>query len=331
MCLTYDHWPQYCKEAYEMNADLDCNDINQIIFTGMGGSATSGEIISYLFNHKKSLKVQVAKGYHLPNGVDNKTLIIASSVSGNTEETLSTLMEAIKYDAKVIAISSGGKMEKLCKERLINHVKIKMLGLPRATLPYLLYVQLRIIRNLVNVTDGLVFESIRDLKQLSTKIRSSSEIQSNAAKQLAVWMINGLPACYCSPLVRPVANRFKNSLNENAKMHAIIDDILESSHNAIEAWSCKSEITLKPILVPCSNDDQNVNRRFKIVEQYLTSKGYDVYKVPKIGSNLLGNMLCLVYFLDYVSIYLAFLRNIDPSSTPSIDFIKNNLNPKYLM
>ena len=323
LCLTYDNWPRYCKEAYAMKVDFDYNDVNQIIFTGMGGSATSGEIISYLFNHEKPMKI--VKGYHLPNGIDNRSLVVASSVSGNTQETLSTLIDAIKYDAKIIGISSGGKLEKLCNANRVRHVNIKMLGLPRATLPYLLYVQLKLIKSLVNITDNQVFDSIRDLERLSRKIRSSNEVEINASKQLAIWMLNSLPVCYCSPSLIPVAIRFTNSLNENAKIHAIFGDIIESLHNSIEPWSCKSELGLKPILLPCINDDENVKRRFKIVEDFLASRGYDVYKLPRIGSNLLGNMICLVYFLDYASIYLALLRNIDPSSTPAIDFVKNNL------
>ncbi len=328
-CAIYDKWCIHCKDAYCTDVNIShSRGINQIIFTGMGGSATSGEIISYIFNHEEPVRIRVVRDCHLPKGIDSKSLVIASSVSGNTEETLSTLIDAIKFDAAVIAISSGGKMEKLCKTKGIKHLKLKMLGSPRATLPYLLCLQLRVIRDLVNVSDSQVFYSIRDLERLSKQIRSSNGIETNASKKLALWMLNGFPACYCSPVLRPVANRFKNSLNENAKIHAIFDDIMEFSHNGIEPWGCRSGLAMRPILLPCINDDENVNRRFKIVEEFLARKGYDLYKIPIIGSNILGNMMCLVYFLDYSTIYLALLRNIDPSSTSAIDFIKNNLSAR---
>ena len=325
--LSYDRWALYCREAYTMNVDVDWNDVNKVVFTGMGGSATSGEIISYLFNEQKSLQIYVVRDYNLPHITDSKTLVIASSVSGNTEETLATLLDAINRNVKCIAVSSGGRMEELCRAKGVNHVKIKNLGVPRATLPCLLYTHMRIIRDLVNINDSLILDSINDLEWISRKIGSSTDLETNAAKQLAVWIGRGLPACLCSPLLRPVAKRFKDSMNENAKTCAIFDDILESSHNTIEAFSNR-ESTLRPILLPCTNDNGKIDQRFGIVEQYLSSQGYNPYRIPKIGSSLLSNMICTIYLLDYASIYLAILREIDPGSTLAIDYIKKGLNVK---
>ncbi len=322
----YDDWPSFCNEAYDANISLELpSTINQIIFTGMGGSGASGELISQTFQDELP-SMKVIKGYHLPKNLKRETLVIASSVSGNTQETISTMIDALKYDAKLIAISSGGLMQEFCRKNGMHHVRIKMLSCARASLPFLIFTKLRILRQLMNGADldHKVLSCLSDLKRLSRKIGSSNPYKTNWAKQFASWLIGITPCCYCSPILKPVASRFKSSLSENAKVHAVIDDILEMAHNSIEAWVTE-QWGFKPILLPSIVDDRDIDYRFRLVEEFLTAQSYDVYKIPKIGSSLLANMICLTYILDYSSIYLAMLRKIDPGRTPAIDFAKNKL------
>ena len=133
MYKTYDSWPDIARESYENKFEkFDVKDIDHVVFAGMGGSGSIGDAISAILS-KKDIHVSIVKGYTLPRTVDSKTVIIATSVSGNTNETLEILKIAKKTSAKIIGFSSGGEMENYCKNQDIIFHKIPMIHSPRAS------------------------------------------------------------------------------------------------------------------------------------------------------------------------------------------------------
>ena len=151
MYEIYDKWPEFSKKAYEsQHEDSSLDPSNHIVFAGIGGSGAIGDIFSSILS-KTNTHVSVVKGYHLPKTVDSKTLVITTSVSGNSAETLSCLNLAKKNNNKIIAFSSGGKMRKICEKNKIQHVEIPQLHSPRASFTVYLYTMLKVLKKTIPI------------------------------------------------------------------------------------------------------------------------------------------------------------------------------------
>ena len=337
ICSAYDNWPAYCRDAFSRNIDLDerlFSNVSSIVFAGMGGSGTTGDIIADWMRLKCKVPIHVAKNYHIPAFVDDKTLFITMSVSGGTEETLTTLVEAASVGAKAIAVSQGGEMEQICKKKKLFHVKIEQRILPRVTLPEVLYSILNLLTR-SSFLDGLrdqIQDSIQTMEQIGKKICQECEYEENPAKQLASWMLGHMPAAYCSPLQRGVGIRFKNSVNENAKVNAIVAEILDACHNELVSWGYKDKgkenSILKPILLRNRADPDEISTRFDVFKEMLQRNGHEVYETPLHGSTALSNIVSSQYLLDYATIYLAILRKVDPTPIDAVFEFKDHMKER---
>ena len=323
MYRVYDRWYEIAKNSYEQDFSRpNFKDIDHVVFVGMGGSGTIGDIFSSILS-KKDIHTTVVKGYLLPETVDSNTLVVITSISGDTDETLTVLEKSLKTDAKIIAMSSGGKMENIANEnKNISFFKIDKIHSPRASLLAFLYSILNILEGLIPIEKSDVLESLDELEILQKKISSKNLTKENPALELAKW-INGIPIIYYPAGLGSVAIRFKNSLQENAKNHVIIEDVIESCHNGIVAWEKPSK--LKPIFIQGTNDYVKTKERWTILENFFCEKNIEYKQIFSNEGNILTKIACLVYFFDYVSIYHAILSQVDPSPVSSIDYIKKNL------
>jgi glucose/mannose-6-phosphate isomerase len=322
MYAVYDKWPEIAKKSFQSDIE-ECkfSDINHIIFAGMGGSGAIGSIFSSILS-KTNIHTSVVKGYLLPKTVDKKTLVIATSISGNTAETISILDSAKKINCKILACSSGGRIEKYCQENKIEYRKIPLIHSPRASFTSFLYSMLKILNSIIPIPLEDVNESIIELEKLRKKISSDNLSIDNPAIELAEW-ISGIPLIYYPIGMQASAIRFKNSLQENSKMHAVTEDVLEASHNGIVAWERESSV--KPILIIGKEDHIKTKERWKILKEYFELNKIEFKEVNSIHGNILSKIINLIYLLDYSTIYRAVLSNIDPSPVKSIDFVKNRL------
>jgi len=322
ICEIYDKWPEIAKKSFEQNyKPINFKNIDHIIFSGMGGSGTLGDVFSSILS-KTKIHVTVVKGYILPNTVNNKTLVITTSVSGNTVETMTILDSALKRKCKILAFSSGGKMEKYCKKNRIDFRKIQKIHSPRASLITYLYSMLKILESIIPISKESINESIIQLKQMREKIYSKNLTVDNPALTIAIW-IKEIPVIYYPQGLQSVAIRFKNSLQENAKTHVIVDDILEATHNGIVSWEKKSAV--QPILLEGEGDYIKTKERWRIIEGYFKNKKIDCKIVRSEKGDILLKIINLIYLLDYCSIYKAILLQIDPSPVKSIDYIKRKV------
>lgn len=322
MHKIYDRWPEIAKESYESNDDaVDFQNIDHIVFAGMGGSGAIGDIFSSMLS-KTNLHACVIKGYVLPKTVDSHTLVITTSVSGNTAETLTILDSARKIDAKIIAFSSGGKMEKYCTKNKIEYRKIEQLHSPRASFTSFLYSILGILGSIIPVNKEDIGNSITQLEHTKYQISSSNLTKTNPSLNLAEW-ISDIPMIYYPWGLQAAAVRFKNSLQENAKLHAMAEDIIEACHNGIVSW--EKQTNVKPILLEGEDDYVKTKERWKILKEYFETNNIDYREVFSIKGNILSKLIHLIYLLDYASIYLAILTKTDPSPTNSINYIKSRL------
>ena len=243
MYEVYDKWPQTAKESYEMNLEkFNVKDVDHIVFAGMGGSGTIGDVMSSLLS-KDDIHVSVVKGYLLPKTVDSNTLVVLTSISGNTDETLTVLKNNLKSNAKFIAFSSGGKLQELSQKNNIFHHIIPEYHSPRASFLTFLYSIINVLEDVLPLKRTDVTESFLKLNEVKNEINSSNLNEKNYALNLAKWM-SYIPLMYYPWGLQPAAVRFKNSMQENAKTHTIIENIIESSHNGIVAWEKPTKLSL---------------------------------------------------------------------------------------
>ena len=326
MYKIYDKWPQIAKEAYESNLEpVDFRDIDHIVFSGMGGSGTVGDLFSAILS-MTGVHVNVVKGYLLPKTVDSNTLVVTTSVSGNTAETLTMLESAHKLNCKVIAFSSGGKLESFCSKNGIEFRKIQELHSPRASFFNYVYSILKVMNYNLPIQKPDIIESLEEMGNLSKQISSSNLSETNPSLSLANW-INGIPLIYCPWGLQAAAIRFKNSLQESAKSHAMAEDVIEACHNGIVSWEKPSDV--KPILIEGADDHFKTKERWKILKEYFETNKIDYREVFSVKGNILSKLINLIYLLDYSTIYLAVKLGIDPSPIRSIDYVKKRLNKKW--
>jgi glucose/mannose-6-phosphate isomerase len=322
MYETYDYWPKLAKEYYEKDfSKLEINDIDHIVFAGMGGSGTIGDIISSILS-KTNIHVNVVKGYLLPKTVDSNTLVVATSISGNTDEVVSILKNSEKSKARFISFSSDGNLEKLSIKNNIKYVKIPQSHSPRASLPSFLYSILNVLENIMPIKKNDIMESISKLEQTQKLISSSNLNEKNPSLSLANWIKN-IPIIYYPWGLQAAAIRFKNSLQENAKIHTISEDMIEACHNGVVAWENKTSV--QPILIQGHDDYIKTKERWKIFKEFLQSKQIDFKEVNSGKGNILSKIMYLIYLLDYSTIYHAIESKIDPTPVKPIEFIKSRI------
>jgi len=322
MYKVYNEWPKIAKDSFNLNIqNIKIKKIDHIVFAGMGGSGAIGDVFASILS-KTTIHTTVVKGYTLPKTVNKKTLVVIISVSGNTKETFEILKLANKTNCKIIAFSSGGKIEKFCNLNNLEYRKIGKNHSPRASFPIFLYGILKVLKPILPISDKEIYESIKELEKTSLIISTDNLSKKNLSLELAKW-ITEIPIIYYPYGFESAAIRFKNSLQENAKTHVICEDVLETTHNGIVAWEKKSKI--KPILLRGTNDHIKTMERWQIMKKYLNFKKINYREIQSPKGGILSKLVNLIYVLDYTSIYYAVLNKTDPSPVEAIDFFKSKL------
>ena len=319
---VYDKWPHIARDAYDSDLEsVDFKDIDNVVFSGMGGSGAVGDLFSSILS-KSNVHTTVVKGYELPKTVDKNTLVVITSISGNTIEVLTTLESAIKKDCSVIAFSSGGRMESFCTKNNVEFRKIPQIHSPRASFPSYVYSILKTLNSIIPIKKQEITNSLEKLELVSKEISSENLSDTNPSLNLANW-ITGIPIIYYPWGLQAAAIRFKNSLQENAKTHAIIEDVIESGHNGIVSWERPSDMV--PIMIEGKDDHIKTKERWTILRQYFEENNIAYKEISSLEGGILSKIMSLIYLLDYSTIYYAARLGINPSPIKSIDFIKERL------
>ena len=322
MHSIYDRWAEIARDAYDADIDsVDFNHIDHVVFSGMGGSGTVGDLFSSVLS-KTNIHTTVVKGYELPNTIDRNTLVVATSVSGNTVETLTTLDTASKKDCNVIAFSSGGKIESFCAKNNIEFRKFPQTHSPRASLPSFVYSILKTLNSIIPITKQDITNSLEQLEHTCKEISSANLHEKNPSLDLANW-INGIPVIYYPHGLETAAVRFKNSLQENAKTHAITENVVENSHNGIVSWENPSSMV--PILIEGKDDHIKTKDRWRILREYFETNNIEYKEILTVDGDILSKIMCLIYMLDYSTIYYSVRLGVNKFPIRSIDFIKERL------
>lgn len=313
MLEVIEKFPMQCREALELpRGESISEEFDKIIVTGMGGSAIGGDLLkSYL--HQTKIPVFVNRNYKMPEFVDEKSLVFAVSYSGNTEETLSAVKDALEKKAKVIGVTSGGKLADMC-EKII---KVPTGYQPRAALGYLFLPMLGLLHNsgVVNVKNSELNEALNILKK-------KEEFKENA-EALAKKLKEKIPIIYSSELLAPVAYRFKTQINENAKLPAFNNVFSEMNHNEINAFKGMDR-KFTAILIKDIHDNKRIQKRMKICQEIMEER-VDVEEINVQGEHLLARLFSPIYMGDLTSYYMAILNRTDPSPVEVIERLKQAL------
>ena len=322
MYQTYDKWPEIAKNSFDNDFEkFDTKGIDHIVFSGMGGSGSIGDVVSAILS-KEDIHVSNVKGYHLPKTVDSNSLVVATSISGNTKETLTVLEKAQKTDAKIAVFSSGGMIQKFSETNNLFFQEISMIHSPRASFPKFLFSILNILKEIIPIKEIDIKEAISSLEITRNSIFSNNLTEENISLKLAEW-IKEIPLIYYPWGLQSAAIRFKNSLQENSKTHVITEDVIESCHNDIVAWEKNSNV--QPILIRGHDDYIKTIERWDILKEFFRDGKIEFFEIKSVDGNILSKIVNLVYLLDYASIYHAVLKKIDPSPVNAIDFVKARL------
>jgi len=322
MYKVYDMWPEIAQKSFgDEHESVNFDNIKHIVISGMGGSGAIGDMFASILS-KSKIHVNTVKGYTLPQTVDSNTLVIAISVSGNTDETLSVLKSAHLLGCKIIAFSSGGKMKEYCETNKIKYKFVPDYHSPRASFTSYLYTILKVLHTTFEIKHDDITESIVEMEKTRNKINSSNLSKENPALQLAEG-ITSIPVIYYPFGIQSAAIRFKNSLQENTKIHAMVENIVETCHNGIVSWERASNV--QPILIQGADDFIKTKERWKIVKEYFKNNGINYLEITSVKGSILSKIINLIYILDYSSIYCAVITKTDPTPVKSIKFVKSKL------
>ena len=296
------------------------NNIQNIIVTGLGGSGIGGTILSELIQDECSIPVLVNKDYFLPAYVNSNTLVIISSYSGNTEETVSAMKQAITKKAQVVCITSGGKIKELADQNNFDTIIIPGGKPPRSCIGYSLVQLLKVIEFNEFVKTNLLAQVETSITLL---IKENTSIK-NEAMTIAKLLVDKLTVIYSLGTCEGVAVRFRQQINENSKMLCWHHTLPEMNHNELVGWTTKNE-NIAVVTFKTSFDYERTIKRYEICKELFSKYSSSVTDITAKGNSKLEQYLYLINIGDWISCYIADIRNIDPIEVYVITNLKNEL------
>jgi glucose/mannose-6-phosphate isomerase len=331
MLMKIKDLPLQIKDAWKIvqGATLPpaYSDVRNITILGMGGSAIGGEFAGALLADELKVPLNVHRDYGLPGYVGRDSLVIASSFSGNTEETLSGFDEAKKRGAKILAITTGGRLADEAKALRLPLITFGYHAQPRAALGYSLTLVMGTLAKLGFARDmgKEIDAALADVAKLEERVHEGA--RTNDAKTMARSVVGRIPVVFGAGVMGVMARRVKDQWNENAKNWAHFDVMSELNHNAVVGFphppiAREAQVVL---LLRSKRDNPRHKVRFDVTKELLEQSQIPYKELQFDGGSLLSEVLQMTYFTDYVSFYVALLNGADPSPVTSIDYLKDRL------
>jgi glucose/mannose-6-phosphate isomerase len=327
-------FPQQINESKKIfessGVHIDKLKIENIIFLGMGGSAIAGDVFRATFFDELKYPLQVARGYQCPGYCSEKSLVIVSSYSGDTEETIAAARQAVEYGGQIVAIASGGKIEQMARDHSWPLIKIPGGLPPRQAFGYSFFPLLHLLNPLLGkpVKDKQI-DAVLDL--VNALIQRNDEKTSSGkslAKELAIKAHHRIPIIYSSaPYLESVALRWKNQFQENSKSLAFHNVIPEMNHNEIVGWEMENKCVDNFIVffLEGMNIHPRVKARIELTKNIIHGQGAEIVSLYTEGATRLEQVISLICKGDWVTYYLALLYEKNPAAILNIDFLKTEL------
>lgn len=319
-------FPEQLSEALEIgrNATITkhSHPINTVLVCGLGGSGIGGNFIEVFTRNERKVPFLVSKSYELPGYVNEQTLVIFSSYSGNTEETISAFEQAKDLGAKVVCIASGGKLLESARAKGFDFIAVPSgKPSPRACLGYSIVQQLFILNKLDIISD----ERIQQLEKSVGFLKANQDEIKSKANHIASFLDNKIPVIYSVDAIEPIAIRLRQQINENAKMLCWHHVIPEMNHNELVGW--KSENNNVAVLILRTNEDYYRNQvRIEINKEIISKRTGTLIEIFAKGENIMEHSMYLVHLGDWISWYLSELNDtVDAVEVDVINFLKSEL------
>ena len=321
-------FPEQIKHAIELGEQIQVKHegatIQNIVVAGLGGSGIGANLVQAILASKLKVPFSVYKTYDLPEFIDEHTLFIACSFSGNTEETLASLSKAEQKRAQIACITSGGKLLEIAETKGYSYAPIPGESKsPRANLGYS-FIQLLYLLHKKGLVDKFFKDQIEAGHQLITD--QKDQIRS-VAQNMAQSLHNRMTVFYADAKFEPLAVRCQQQINENSKQFCHINVFPEMNHNELVGWMFPEQLykQAQVILVRSSLNHQRVDLRMDLCAKIFEGKGANVTNFELKGESYIEQALYFINVTDWVSLYLAELNNIDPRPVEIIDYLKSEL------
>lgn len=325
-----EQMPNHCVEAYTTSQGFtlprEYRKAERLLVMGMGGSAIAGDVISGLQSFDHATPLNVVRDYTPDFEIDHRTLVIASSFSGNTEETLSALDYAMIRGARCMVITTGGELAEMANARGLPLLTFSFDGPPRSSIGWGVFALLGILQKLGYAPIRDVTRAIEDLSALADAIHPDVLESRNPAKQLAANLGDRVVLIVASQHLRPVARRWKTQFAENSKSWAFFEELPELHHNTIEGISHPHPDSAFVVLLRSSLYHERISKRFELTAELLEREGVPFEQPEARSDSALSQSITTILLGDYVSYYLALLRGVDPTTIPNLEWIKAQLS-----
>lgn len=312
-------YPEFFIKGYNNPYRAD-SDAENIVYAGMGGSAITGDVLRSYFCAYSEKSFEVVRDYCLPLYAGNDTLLIISSFSGNTEETLSCLEQGMERECRILGIGSGGRTARMIKASGHDFIELPLDVPPRTAMGMSLGAMLSAL--------SVYFD-----KAFNRQVRSAADkmekyrFNEKGAEEVAHMLHSKMPVLYSSPSYAPVMRRFANQLSENAKQFAHFNEIPEMNHNEIVGLRHPETVLGNALCLFCkfSDDNERISRRMELTANILAESGIEVMNLEFDSSNKVLGLLNAIMFTDLVSYFCALLNNEDPVAIKRIDALKKGM------
>jgi glucose/mannose-6-phosphate isomerase len=301
-----------------------------VALVGMGGSAIAGDILKDWIGNEITVPMETVRGYDLPAYLNEKSLVFLISYSGNTEETLSCMLEAVKRSCQIISVSSNGILGRVTKALGLPLIELPRMAAARASLPYL-FTPLPYMLNKIGLlsaekVETEINETIKVVEEMTREFAIEVPAEDNMAKKVALEIFGTIPIVYCYNPYKSVGLRFKDQVNENCKLPARCDVFPELNHNEIMGWEASPEVLKRYTLVLLRDreiEPPEVKARIDILkERFFSQKAKSVIEITPRGKALLSKIFSFVFLLDVISMYLAVLHGRDPVASETFRILK---------
>lgn len=318
------NFPLHLKEAMQIGDNAKFTqplvDIRNVVVTGLGGSGIGGTILSEIVSGECTVPITVNKDYFLPAFVNAHTLVIVSSYSGNTEETTQAMESAIQKKAKVVCITSGGKVAEMASANDLDLVIIPGGMPPRACLGYSLTQLFYVLQGLKLIGNAwkAQFKSAVDLI-----VKHETSIKSEAM-EVTDFLYKKMPVIYAVDGYNGVATRFRQQINENSKMLCWHHILPEMNHNELVGWA-EPHAECAVVILRSSSDYSRTQARIEISKEIFSKYTSHVREIWSKGESQIERSIYLIHLTDWVSCYLADKKQIDAVEVNVINHLKGSL------
>lgn len=322
--LILDQCSQIWEDSKSITFPNEYSNIKNIVFSGMGGSGLGAQVVYHLFKNELRVPFYINNDYHLPGFADENTLVVLSSYSGTTEETLASANEAIERKCKITGLTTGGELSKILERQNVPYVKINPInnpaGQPRLGSGYTIF-------GLISMFSKIKIIEIQE--NVLTTIDSAKKLKENSkkiAQDLAKNFEGTIPVIFASEFLVGNAHVIRNQMNETAKTFSSYSPIPELNHHLMEGLKNPKNKNLAILFLDSDLYPEIIKKRIRLTKDVVSKNGVPYFEYEAIGDTKLSQALNVLSFGGYLTLYLALLYGLDPSLIPWVDFFKENLH-----